>query len=127
MDTLSLQGAWKWFIYNRYQNINRKSSDESDETQPRKKRKVDSTLKHEYPTIMIPEDADDDVSNKSNAKNLEEEWAKQKPDPQKLKVLFFRTHNQRRADVLSMKDSSTRSIFLKYPMLKKCSFVSINL
>lgn len=60
MDT-SLQGAWKWFIYNRCQNINRKSSNDSDETQPRKKRKVDSTLKHEYPTILIPEDADDDI------------------------------------------------------------------
>jgi len=115
MDTLTFQGAWKWFSYNRCQNINQKSSDESDETWPRKRRKVDSTSKHEYPTIMIPEDDDDDVSNKSNVKNLKEEWAKQKPIPQKFKVLFIRTHNQRRADVLSMKDSSTRSIFLKYP------------
>lgn len=60
-------------------------------------------------------------------KNLEEELVKQKPDPQKLKMLFIRTHGQRRTNVLSMMMDSTRSIFLKYPMLRKCSYVSTNL
>lgn len=116
------QGAWKWFIYTRSQNVNRKSCD--DETSlPRKKRKVDSVNKHEYPAI--PESAEDEVSNKTNLKLLQEEWAKTKgQDPQKIKTLLMRTHNIRRAEVLHSEDLSAFSILQKYPMLKRCSYVS---
>ena len=110
----TLQGAWIWFIYTRCQNINQKTTDDNDDTQPRKKRKVD-TFKHKYPAT--PDNAEDEVSDRSNLKLLEEEWIKNKARSSKMKTLFIRTHKQRRADILSMKDSTTLSLFLKYPML----------
>jgi len=126
LNSSILQGAWKWFIYTRCQNINRNTRNDDDDgvSQPRKKRKVDSFLKHEYPTI--PDNAEDEVSTRSNLNHLEEEWAKDPKirDMQKVKTLFIRTHNHRRGDILSMKDTTALSIFLKYPMLKKCLFVS---
>lgn len=86
---------------------------------------MDSALKHNYPAI--PESADDEISNATNKRLLEEEWAKSRgQDPQKLKTLWMRTHNMRRAEILSSEDSSAFSIFQKYPMLKRCTYVSLN-
>lgn len=115
--------SWKWFIYNRTQNVNRPTCN-NEEAQPRKKRKVDSALKHNYPAI--PESADDEISNATNKRLLEEEWAKSRgQDSQKLKTLWMRTHKMRRAEILSSEDSSAFSIFQKCPMLKRCSYAKM--
>lgn len=53
-------------------NINRKTKDKNDEIQPKKKRKVGSCW-HDYPAI--PQDAEDEVSNRYNLNLLEKKSA----------------------------------------------------
>jgi len=70
----SLQSSWKWFIYNRTQNINRKSSD--DTSPPRKKKKLATAARHQYPPV--PNSADDETSSQVNIELLQKEWDKPK-------------------------------------------------
>ena len=84
---------------------------------------MESIFRHEYPAI--PDSADDEVSNLANIRLLEEEWAKtSRQDPEKLKTLWIRTHNTRRATILKSEDSTSK-IIQKYPMLKRSTYVSL--
>ena len=70
--------------------------------------------KHEYPAI--PEDADDNTSEKTNLKLLHDEWSKSKgPDPQRLKVLLTRTHRSRRTEILELREFDGFSHTSKIP------------
>ena len=44
-----LQSAWKWFLYTRIHNVNKKKTDTSP---PNKKLKLEDTRKHVYPSIL---------------------------------------------------------------------------
>ena len=86
------QSSWKWFIYTRAQNVNRKHSDDG---RPKKKSKFDSMKKHGYPPI--PSSATDEVSDERNMRLLKEEWSKTKQVADSIKELFMCTHAIRRS------------------------------
>ena len=116
-----LQNSWKWFIYSRTQNVNRPTPDDSNP--PKKRHKLNSMQKHQYP--VIPPSADDELSNETNLRLLKEEWDRQK-DPSKVKTLFIRTHAIRRAEIVNEESNATvNSILQEFKMLKKSSYVSI--
>ena len=117
------QGAWTWFIYTRTQNVNRPDKICDDSSPPKKRKRLDSLQKHQYPAI--PSSADDEVSNNINLELLQQEWEKTKTDPQKLKNLLIRTHSVRRTEILNSESVTAQSILQKFPMLKKCSYVSL--
>lgn len=117
------QSAWTWFIYNRTQNVNRPDKTNDDSSPPKKRKRLDSLQKHQYPDI--PSSADDEVSNNINLELLQQEWEKTKTDPQKVKTLLIRTHSVRITEILNSESVTAQSILQKYPMLKKCSHVSV--
>lgn len=123
MHSVLFQDAWKWLIYNRTQNVNRPDKTSDDCSPPRKKKRLDSLQKHQYPAI--PSSADDEVSNNINLELLQQEWEKIKTDPQKVKNLLMRTHSVRRAEILNAEGITAQRILQKFPMLKKCSYVSL--
>lgn len=110
-------------MYTRSQNVNRKSHD--DISSPKKKLKLNTLKKHEYP--VIPSSADDETSTKTNLELLQKEWSTTKPkgpDPETVKTLLMRTHGARRSEVLQEESTSAHSFLQKYPMLKRSTYVS---
>ena len=75
------------------QSVNKKSSNESDESPPKKKFKVECMRKHKYPEILLS--ADDDVSMERNLQLLKENL---KPKPSH-KTLMASAHTVHRAAV----------------------------
>ena len=63
-----LQSAWKWFLYNRRQNVNKKKPDPSPYNH------MEDTSKHVYPSI--PALANNETSNNGNIELLKEECNK---------------------------------------------------
>ena len=119
MCICALQNAWKWFIYNRAQNLNRSTTPSDDP--PAKRRKVE-LAKHLYPSI--PSCADDDESNRRNVELLKVECLKPKPSCDVLKTLITRTYPFRRASIIDFDYSTVTDILKDYPALKRCSCVS---
>ena len=114
------QSSWKWFIYTRSQNVNRKT----DDGPPRKKSKLESVKKHDYPTLPPPS-ANDEESDDRNMRRLLEEWGKNVQVTETIKDLFVRTHYLRRALILGSEYSSASGILQEFPMLKRCMYVSL--
>ena len=82
--------AWKWFIYNRTQNVNKRTRSD-DGAPPRKRQKASNNAHHFYPQA-IPETADDDESHERNFGLLKDELSKVKPSSEVLKQLMSRTY-----------------------------------
>lgn len=117
----------KWFIYNRTQNVNKKSSkDASGTSAPARKRiKVERNDQHYYP-LEIPETADDEESNERNKRRLKDELAKVKPNSETLKELMTRTYPMRRRYIMDVAEPPTvTEILSDYPLLKKGTYVSV--
>ena len=114
------QSSWKWFIYTRSQNVNRKT----DDGPPRKKSKLESVKKHDYPTLPPPS-ANDEESDDRNMRRLLEEWGRNVQVTETIKDLFVRTHYLRRALILGSEYSSASGILQEFPMLKRCMYVSL--
>ena len=93
----------------------------SSNTPKRKKIKIADNAKHSYP--KIPPSADDEESNERNLSKLKEESTKIKPSHEIIKTLLIRTYPVRRASILD--SSSVSAIIMETPMLKKCSYVSV--
>ena len=114
-----LQSAWKWFLYNRCQNVNKKKPDGSP---PKKKLKLEDTSKHVYPSI--PALADDETSNSRNIELLKEECKKSGWKKESMKELMARTYATRRVAILNNEYPTTSMIIDNYPILKRCTYVS---
>lgn len=129
---IHIQHSWKWYLYNRCQNVNRpvcKEEVENGSGGSRKLLKLDTRNKHAYP--CIPLFADDDASLGKHLDMLASEIAKppSKQDPIILKELMKRTFSKRRNWVLRDLDEgeeSVKQIIAKYPLLSKAAYVSSN-
>ena len=116
----AFQSSWKWFIYTRAQNVNRKTTE--DDEHPKKRSTLDSVQKHYYPPI--PPYANDEISDDRNMRLLKEEWGKTKQVTESIKELFIRTHAVRRSLILGSEHSSVCNILQEFPMLKRSMYVS---
>jgi len=67
------------------------------------------------------------VSNNINLQLLQDEWEKPKIDSQKVKKLLIRTHSVRRTEILNSDTVTAQGILQKFPILKKCSHVSLRI
>lgn len=118
----------KWFIYNRTQNVNKKSTKDASgagAAPPRKRIKVERSDQHYYP-LEIPETADDEESNERNQHLLKDELAKAKPNSETLRELMSRTYPMRRRYIMDTVEPPTVvEILSDYPLLKKGTYVSI--
>lgn len=121
-NVATFQTSWKWFIYTRSQNVNRKPSDDDDAGPSKKKSKLDSLQKHDYPPI--PPYANDEISNERNMHLLKEERGRTKQVTESIKELFIRTHAVQRSLILSAEYTSACSVLQKFPMLKRSMYVS---
>ena len=115
-----MQNSWKYFIYNRTQNLNRAGANE-DQPSPSKKRKTINIERHVYPPL--PPSSEDNESLTRNKKLLIDEIAKPKPNVQILKDLMFRTY-EKRTEWIRSECPPLSTILKEYPLLKKSSFVS---
>jgi hypothetical protein len=116
------ENAWKWFLYTRAQNVNRK--DEINSVAPvSKKTKHSDMAKHSYP--IIPPSADDHVSNQRNIQLLLDETLKPKPRLEVLKELLVRTYPYRREKTLAGPIVSVGEMIKEIPALKKSSCMTI--
>ena len=118
-----MQNSWKYFIYNRTQNLNRPGSSSMNEDQPSpsKRRKFTNQEKHAYPPL--PPLSEDQESFARNQKLLMNEIGKPKANVQILKNLMFRTY-ERRTEWIRSECPTLTTILEEYPLLKKSSFVS---
>lgn len=92
------QNSWKWFLYNRTQNVNRPPS-ESDHEPAKKAPKLKDKNRHLYPSI--PDSADDNESNQQNKELLLTEFKKENPSNRNIKNLMTRTFAIRQAAILN--------------------------
>lgn len=122
-NVATFQSSWKWFIYTRAQNVNRTPNDD-DAGPSKKKSKLDSLQKHDYPPI--PPSAKGEISNERNMHLLKEEWGRAKQVTESIKELFIHTHAVRRSLILSAEYTSTCSVLqvLEFLILKRCMYVS---
>ena len=81
---LPLRNSWKWFIYNRAQNVNRDNS----EAEPVKKKL--RTEESTHPIVAVS--ANNEESNKRNTDLLRNESSKTKPRYDVMKELIVRTY-----------------------------------
>ena len=126
---IHMQHSWKWYLYNRCQNVNRPLCKEEVEScgGSRKSLKLDSRNKHAYP--CVPDHADDDASFGKHLDMLASEMAKlaSRQNPEYLKELMKRTFSKRPVWVLQdMEDGEglVKQIITKYPLLTKAAYVS---
>ena len=123
MHSMLFQGAWKWLFYTRTQNVNRTDKTCDDSSPPKKKKRLDSLQKYQYPasyTIISRWWSVQQI----NLELLQQEWENTKTNPQEVKNLLIRTHSVRRAEILNVESITVQRILQKFPMLKKCSHVS---
>ena len=114
-----MQHSWKWFIYNRCQNVNRSSSNKDGP--PRKRAKKESSAAHLYP----PTNADDEVSYGRNLELLKAELSKPKPRVDVLKQLMTCTFSNRYDDFVNNGSPATLLEYINdFPPLKKATYVS---
>ena len=126
---MHLQHSWKWYLYNRCQNVNREvTTQESEDGGARRKSiKLTSKNKHAYP--CIPDNADDEASFGKHLDMLTSELAKpaHRQSSSHLQELMRRTFAMRRQWILEDHDDAdgpVRQIITKYPLLTKATYVS---
>ena len=106
----------------RCQNTNRKSSS-NDGASPPKRPKLRSTEQHNYASLSIPVE-DDQEANKRNVSKLKQEVLKPKSQTEIIKVLIRRTFPIRRREILE--DQPKVDILTEdFPHLKKTNLVCI--
>ena len=116
-----LQHSWKYFIYYRCQNVNRKSKSICDSSPSTKRLKLDKQPAHSCPQ-MVP---DDEIAFGRNLEILSAEVIKSKPRTDVLKDMMKRTFPNRWDLYLNRSHPPTLSGYLsEYPLLKKTSYVS---
>ena len=82
-----MQHSWKWFLYNRSQNVNR--SEQKSGAPPRKR----STLEHNRAVHLYPPvNGEDDISYSRNLELLKAELGKHSPRTEALKSLICQIH-----------------------------------
>lgn len=121
-----LQYSWKWFIYNRAQNLNKTSKRAKviDVPTSSKRQRLSNGDRHFYPA-QIPGSADDDESQARNCSRLSEELAKAKPSSEVLKELMSRTYPKRRVWITKASPPpSLTEVMSDFPLLKRSSYVS---
>ena len=121
-----LQYSWKWFIYNRAQNINKSSKlvKVTDVPTLSKRQRLSNGDRHFYPA-QIPATADEDESHVRNFSQLSEEIAKAKPSTEVLKELMTRTYPKRRVWITKASPPpSLTEVMSDFPLLKRSSYVN---
>ena len=116
---ISLQYSWKWFVYNRAQNVNKiaKHDKSTDGPSPSKRLKLSGNDQHFYP-VSIPATTEDDESRQHNHSRLNDEIAKAKPSADVLKELMTRTYPDRRVWITKTSPPPSLSeIMSDYPHL----------
>ena len=122
MYHFSLQHSWKYFIYTRCQNVNRKGPAPGV---PRLKREKNFRGLTSFHTCMPP-NADDDVSSQRNLELLDDELRKSKPRPEVVKQLLKRTFAIRWEKFIDDENATLSDYLEKYSVLTKASYVSYN-
>lgn len=112
-----MQNSWKWFIYNRAQNVNRDNS----EAGPVKKKLRTEESTHP----IVPVSANDEESNKRNTDLLRNESLKPKPRYDVMKELIVRTYPSRRQSLILNSPRLVSDILKDIPAFKKCTYVRL--